>query len=102
MIKSISKIQTLQEIEKVQLLEKKMGDAVGEPNFSLKELSPDMLNTIRKYLFVASSSWETKLTDNFSLIIKKSQTKPELQFLQQRKNVYEHKKLNTENKYSSD
>ena len=36
-----------------------------------KDLSPDMLRTIRKYLFVASGSWETKLTADCSLVIKK-------------------------------
>jgi hypothetical protein len=45
----------------------------GDNNFNLKELSPELLNIIRRYLYVASASWESKLTENYSLMIKKSQ-----------------------------
>ena len=48
------------------------GEFIDESLFNFKKLSPDLLNILTKYMYVSSGAIETKLTDNNSLMIRKS------------------------------
>ncbi len=59
----------MQVISRTQDLER----LTQENNFNFKKLSPDLLNVLTKYMYVASGSIETKLSSENNLIIRKAQ-----------------------------
>ena len=61
--------------DNLRKFEKRIAEVTGDYNFNLKELSPDLLNIIRRYLYVASTSWDNKSENEFMLKNDNSQKK---------------------------